>query len=87
MGQVKGKPSNPTPEPSPAVAGGGGGVRPPPQCTERQEAPLILQIVKEKEVEVRDDEGRTRDPPNEIRNRQKRNKLMRKNTESLERKK
>ena len=54
----------------------------PLQCMGLQEAPLILEIVKEKEVTMRDEEGGMRDPTNEIRSLQKRKKLMRKNTES-----
>ena len=50
-----------------------------------QEAPLILEIVKEKEVTMREEEGGMRDLTKEIRSLQKRKKLMRKNTEKLQR--
>jgi len=39
-----------------------------PQSKELQEAPLILKIVEEKEVAMRDMEGGMRDQTNQIRN-------------------
>jgi len=57
----------------------------PPECTGLQEPPLVLWIVKEKEVTMRDEEDRTRDLTNEIRSVQKRKKPMRKNKERLQR--
>ena len=55
------------------------------QCMGLREAPLILEIVEKKEVTMRDEEGKMRDPTNEIRSLQKRKKLMRKDTERLRR--
>jgi len=85
MGQVKGKHSNPTPERSAGATGGGGGGRAPQQCMGQRKAPLILEIVKEMEVRMRDEEGGKRDPTNETRSLQGRKKLMSKNTEKLQR--
>ena len=49
-----------------------------------QEAPRTLEIVMEKEAEMRYKESGTTNPPKAIRNLQKRKKLMRKNTERLQ---
>ena len=57
----------------------------PLQCIGLQEAPLILEIVKEKELMIRGAEGGIRDPTNKIRILQKRKKLMRKSREKLRR--
>jgi len=52
--------------------------------TVRQEGPLILEIVQEKEGMMRDEEGGRRDPTKEITSRQKEKKLIRKNRERLQ---
>jgi len=57
----------------------------PLRCMGLQEVPLTLEIVKEKEVTIRDEEGGTRHPTNEVRSVQKRKKVMRNNTEKLRR--
>jgi len=57
----------------------------PLQCMGLQEAPLILEILKEKEVMMRGGEGGIRHPTNKINSLEKRKELMRKNTEKLRR--
>jgi len=57
----------------------------PLQCMGLQAAPLTLELVKEKEVTMRDEKGGVRDPTNEVRSLQKRKKLMSKNMEMLRR--
>ena len=57
----------------------------PSQCTGLREAPLILEIVKEKEERMRDEEDEIRDPTNQIRSLQKRKTPMRKNTGKIRR--
>jgi len=51
----------------------------------QQGAPLILEILKEEEAMMRDEQGRMRDPTNEIKSLQRRKKLIKKNTEKLHR--
>jgi len=57
---------------------------PPLQYMGQRDVPLILEIVKEEDVTMRDEEGWMRDQTNEIRSRQRRKKLMRKNPEKLQ---
>jgi len=84
MGQLKGKPSNPTPEQS---IGAQEEVEEdhPRQCTGLPEEPVILEMVMGNAVATRDADSGTTNPPNETRNLQKRRQLIRKNTEKLQR--
>ena len=53
------------------------------QCIGQQEAPLILEMVTEEEVTMRDEGGGRKDPTNGLRSLQRRKTLVRKNTEKL----
>ena len=55
------------------------------QCMGQHEVPLMLEVLKEEELMIRDQEGGMRDPTNEIRSLQRREQKMRKNTEKLQR--
>ena len=55
------------------------------QSMEQREAPQIREIAKEEEVTTRDEEDGKRDPTDKTKSLQIRKKLMRKNTEKLQR--
>jgi len=84
MGQVNGKHSNSTPELVPERQEDEVQDDHPLQCLGLQVAPLILEILKEKEVRMKEEEGGMRDLTKEIRSLQKRKKQMRKMMEKLQ---